>query len=131
MGRLTFKNDNGTWGLKNYDIKKVPSELYGAICKLKDYEESGFSPKQLMDYEEAGFSLEQLEESKWIDIGYGIPNDDRYILVSFENYDLPAIGRYDDGAFYPEDNDKTFVSYGLFVNAWMELPKPYREDYAK
>lgn len=130
MGRLTFKNDNGTWGLKNYDIKKVPSELYGAICKLKDYEDSGFSPKQLKDYEEAGFSPEQLEESEWIDVKSQLPEDNRYILVSFENYSLPDIGRYeskhDGGAFFPGDEDKSYVSFGLFVNAWMELPKPYR-----
>lgn len=119
MGRLTFKNDNGTWGLKNYDIKKVPSELYGAICKLKDYEDSGFSSKQL-------------EESEWIDVKSQLPEDNRYILVSFENFSLPDIGRYesnnDGGAFFPGDEDKSYVSLGLFVNAWMELPKPYRPE---
>ena len=121
MGRLTFKNDNGTWGLKNYDIKKVPSELYGAICKLKDYEESGFLPNQ----------LEELD-MKWIDVKSQLPKDDRYVLVSFENFSLPDIGRYEKdfegGAFYPEDEDKSYVSIGLFVNAWMELPKPYRPE---
>lgn len=52
MGRLTFKNQDGTWGIKGYDIKKVPTELYGAICKLKDYEETQLSPDQIqeMDY---------------------------------------------------------------------------------
>lgn len=121
MGRLTFKNANGTWGLKNYDIKKVPSDLYGAICKLKDYENCGFSPNQ----------LEELD-MKWIDVKSQLPKDNRYILVSFENFSLPDIGRYeakyDGGAFYPGDEDKSYVSYGLFVNAWMELPKPYRPE---
>lgn len=45
MNRLTYKNPNGKWGLKNgYDIQKVPHELYGALCKLKDYEETGLNP---------------------------------------------------------------------------------------
>lgn len=47
--RLTWKTENGTWGLKHYDIKEVPRELYGAICKLKDYEESGLSPDECRD----------------------------------------------------------------------------------
>ena len=41
MERLTWKKENGEWGLHGYDIKKVPTELYGALCKLKDYEEIG------------------------------------------------------------------------------------------
>lgn len=41
MERITWKKENGEWGLHGYDIKKVPTELYGALCKLKDYEEIG------------------------------------------------------------------------------------------
>lgn len=45
---------------------------------------------------------------------------------------LPDIGRYetdeDGGAFYPGDDDRSYVSYGLFVNAWQPLPAPYREE---
>ena len=55
-----------------------------------------------------------------------------YILLSFSNYSLQTIGRYqvDDqgGAFYDGDDDKPLVSYGLFVNAWMPLPEPYKEE---
>ena len=32
------------------------------------------------------------------------------------------------GTFYPGDDEKSYLSYELFVNAWMELPEPYRED---
>ena len=31
------------------------------------------------------------------------------------------------GTFYPGDDEKSYSSYGFFVNAWMPLPKPYRE----
>lgn len=58
--------------------------------------------------------------------------DGEYVLVSFSNYSLPDIGRYqedeDGGAFYPGDEDYTYTSVGLFVNAWQPLPDPYRED---
>lgn len=52
MGRLTYKNQDGTWGLNNaYDIKKVPKELYGALCKLKDYEETGLEPDKAAEFD--------------------------------------------------------------------------------
>ncbi len=47
--RLTFENENGTWGIKGYDIKKVPKELYGAMCKLRDYERIIESPQKLLE----------------------------------------------------------------------------------
>lgn len=44
---------------------------------------------------------------------------------------MPDIARYEEddegGTFYPGDDEKSYSSYGLFVNAWMSLPKPYRE----
>lgn len=46
--RLTFHSPDGSWGLNNgYDMKKVPSELYGALWKLKDYEDTGLQPDQI------------------------------------------------------------------------------------
>lgn len=48
-------------------------------------------------------------------------------------FTLPDIARYEtdeqgNGAFYPGDEDKPYIGYGLVVNAWMPLPKPYREE---
>ena len=62
-----------------------------------------------------------------------LPEPETYILVSFENFILPGIADYrvdDDGsgAFYAGDEDYTYLSVGFFVNAWMPLPKPYREE---
>ena len=81
MARLTYKNPEGTFGLNNgYDMHKVPTELYGAICKLKDYEETGLNPErvaevndffhsqtakilaELQEYKNLGLTLEQLKE---------------------------------------------------------------------
>lgn len=30
--------------------------------------------------------------------------------------------------FIRGDEDKPYIEYGLVVNAWMPLPKPYREE---
>lgn len=60
------------------------------------------------------------------------PEDESYVLVSFSNFPLPDIARYEEndegGTYYPGDDEKSYLNYGLFVNAWMPIPKPYRED---
>lgn len=72
-------------------------------------------------------------EKAWIPVGEMLPDSDEYILLSFDNFTLPDIGRYKvgsdgSGAFYPGDDDKSYVAYGLFVNAWMPLPERYEAD---
>ncbi len=68
----------------------------------------------------------------WIPLEERLPEDDKYILVSFENFSVADIARYeedeDGGTFYPGDEDKSYASDGLFVNAWMPLPEPYRPE---
>ena len=68
----------------------------------------------------------------WIPISERLPEDESYILVSFENATMPDIARYEEndegGTFYPGDDEKSYSSYGIFVNAWMPLPEPYREE---
>ena len=58
------------------------------------------------------------------------PENDRYVLLSFENFSVPMVGRYEEdengGAFYVGDDDETCVSQDMFVNAWMNLPAPYQ-----
>ena len=76
---------------------------------------------------------EQPKISEWIPIAEKLPEPGGYILLSFENYTLTDIGRYEkdedgSGAFYLGDEDESCASINLFVNAWMPLPKPYRSD---
>lgn len=70
----------------------------------------------------------------WIPVEKKLPEDDRYILLSFENFSLPLVGRYEEnekgGAFYLGDCDEedTCISNDLYVNAWMYLPERYKGD---
>ena len=61
-----------------------------------------------------------------------LPKDDKYILLSFENFSLPMVGRYEEnkegGVFYLGDEEDTCISQDLYVNAWQPLPKPYRQE---
>ena len=49
VGRLTWKNPDGTWGLKKLDITSLPNELYAVAYKLMKYENTGLSPEQIED----------------------------------------------------------------------------------
>lgn len=70
----------------------------------------------------------------WIPCAERMPEDNKYILLSFENFSLPEIGRYeakeDGGAFYLGECDEgdTCISQDLYVNAWQPLPEPYRPE---
>lgn len=59
------------------------------------------------------------------------PESGKYVLLSFANFSVPCVGRYEDdengGAFYIGDEDETCTSHDLIVNAWMPLPKGYEE----
>lgn len=78
--------------------------------------------------------LEQDEkENGWIPVSERLPDPDKYIAILLDNCDIPAIGRYtvDDeggGTFRVGDQDESFPELNLFVNAWMPLPEPYKED---
>ena len=151
---LIEKNDNGSWKLKGVEwsqikpgaviTEQVWEKLYGALWKLKGYEETGFSPDQVSELQdetqEQGARLsgeiermKGVERQQWIPVAEKLPEPETYILVSFDNFTLPDIATYrvdDDGsgAFYPGDEDYTYLSTGFYVNAWMPLPKPYRAE---
>jgi len=45
---LTKTNPNGTWSCLGIDLENgVSSSVYGALCKLRDYEDRGFEPDDL------------------------------------------------------------------------------------
>lgn len=44
---LTKTNPDGTWSCQGVDLSEVRGNLYGALCKLRDYEKSGFEPDDL------------------------------------------------------------------------------------
>ena len=56
MGKLIDKEEQGNWALKGVSWQQLRAgqtitqntaeRLYGALAKLKDYEESGLTPEQ-------------------------------------------------------------------------------------
>lgn len=81
--------------------------------------------------------MNKLNERAWIPADEELPSDDRYVLLSFSNFSLPMVGRYEQqedgsGNWYIGDCDEedTCLANDLYVNAWQELPKQYREEAA-
>ncbi len=62
MSRLTQTDDSGNWSLKGLPWKdtyvgqvitrNTEEKIYGALCKLKDYEESGLDPEEAYSLKE-------------------------------------------------------------------------------
>lgn len=105
----------------NPDFEQAVQEIgFGSYCL-----------ENVIRWKEQCFELVE-RKSDWIPISERLPDTDEYVLLSFENYTMAAIGRYEEndegGTFYPGDGEKSYSSYGIFVNAWMPLPKPYREE---
>ena len=122
MNRLTQKRVNGIktgyWSVSKRD------EL---VARLAEYEDTGLAPVEVL-------KLKQ-NTVQWIPMAKELPESADYVLMSFENFSLPAIGRYEvndegDGAWYLGDDNggDTCCSAGLFVNAWMPLPEAYKEE---
>lgn len=120
MNRLTQKRVNGIktgyWSVSKRD------EL---VARLAEYEDTGLAPVEVL-------KLKQ-NTVQWIPMAKELPESADYVLMSFENFSLPAIGRYEvndegDGAWYLGDDNggDTCCSVGLFVNAWMPLPEAYK-----
>ena len=114
MERLTHKRENGI--KRGYWSPNKKQELVDRLAMYEDIEDA-------KDTNVLG---------KWIPCSEKLPEDESYILVSFENATMLDIARYEEndegGTFYPGDDEKSYSSYGIFVNAWMDLPEPYRQN---
>ena len=104
-----------------------------------EFEYNGFNGAILLTGVEA-VTNPVLPESLWIPVldgdGEMPPVDEdgcsEYILVSFSNVPCLDIAQYrvdeNGGAFYSGDDADPYTSIGIFVNAWMPLPKSYRKE---
>lgn len=74
MGRLTIKDEQGNWALKGVKwnqlhvgetiTQQVQEKIYGALAKLKDYEDSGMTPDECLDCCNREKVVKQLEKLK-------------------------------------------------------------------
>ena len=132
---LDLENDNGLINdmtlLNQYRAIGTVEEIVDGI---KQSEEEF---NMLMEYLHIGTidevkALEKQRNNGWIPVEERLPDTKDYILLSFSNFTNPVVGRYEaekdgSGAFYIGDESETCLSQDLFVNAWQQLPEPYKE----
>lgn len=128
------------------EIGEMPYPSEGIGCGLEDvgitdrYEAAAYGWNEAVEgigeiirsnmEDEPVSNTDRLDDG-WIPAEYP-PETNDYILLSFSNFSLPLVGRYDvdetGGAFYLGDcdGDDTCISNDLYVNAWRPLPGPYR-----
>lgn len=130
MKRLTAERVNGI--KTGYWSASKKEEL---VQRLAEYEDTGFEPEEIKGLMDMIIALGKMLMKEWIPVERGLPETSDYILLSFANFSLSAVGHYErnedgSGAFYLGDcnEEDTCVSQDLFVNAWMPLPEPYRPE---
>lgn len=137
MDRLTHARSSGI--KTGYWSPAKKDEL---VARLAAYEDTRLTPEEIVtviDFEKSqvGHLLKELgmerKKHQWIPVTERLPETNDYVLMSFVNFNLPLVGRYEQdetgGAWYVGDcdEDDTCAANDLFVNAWMPLPKPYTE----
>lgn len=123
-------------------FEKILSEIDNGIKTIEPLmkgETRQIAESQIIGLEEARKIVEKYkDDTGWIPVEQRFPDDDDFILLSFDNFSIPMIGRYEEledggGSFYLGDcdEDDTCMANNLFVNAWMPLPEPYRPEEDK
>lgn len=115
MERLTHERSNGI--RTGYWSPNRKDEL---VERLAVYENTGLTPEEMRRGEKT---------PGWISADEP-PQNECYVLLSFENFSLPLVGRYETdgnggGAYYIGDEDETCISQDMYVNGWMQLPESY------
>ena len=133
MGRLTEIDKYGNWGLKRIQwenlligvpiARETYEALYGALCKLRDYEDTGLSPA---DVEEL-----RRQQDRWIPEEERLPEGDEFVLATVSGiYNNITFSSAIQLAGYCEDDGWFIEGYPDWdapeVIAWKPLPKPYK-----
>lgn len=87
---LTTTNSDGTWSCRDVDLKKgVSSGVYGALCKLRDYEARGFEPDDL-DVVIENVHIGSVEDGYTV---FGVWNNYCIAIKNIDSYAVMRIGK--------------------------------------
>ena len=109
-------------------LEEIDQEKKNAALSIRHT--TGYKAGQIRIAERIEEIIRKHMNDGWIPVEEKVPDSGIYIFLSFTNFTLPMIGRYekdsDGGAFYIGDEEETCVSQDLYVNAWRPLPEPYK-----
>lgn len=87
MKRLTHERVNGIkTGYRSPKKKEV------LVQRLAEYENTGFEPEEITGLVDKIIDLSKLIMTDWVPVEEQLPEDNRYILLSFANFSLPMVG---------------------------------------
>lgn len=143
MNRLTQKDEQGNWCLKGLNwndlrdgktlTKEMRDLLYGALWKLMEYEDTGYTPEQIQEFdtlylEKCQEVNELRERTRWIPVEERLPEDKTDVLCFYRSrvgYEQMTVGFIEYGTWWSnEDGSSMTISYDDPV-AWQSLPEPY------
>lgn len=151
MSRLIETDSQGNWALSGVAWKSLYAgqiitdgmweKLYGALWKLMEYENTGFSPDQISDmcdlYDE---KCEELEKANmhWIPVSDQIPDVEDLHDISIDHCTGYLVRTRSGGMMIAHYirvfGDAYFECRTLPIRdvvAWMPLPEPYRRNGGK
>lgn len=138
MGRLIEKDDLGNWYLKGVRWEQlraghvltedVAEKLYGALFKLKDYEDTGVSPdgvEMLMEKYAEAATLLTVPAHEWIPVEEKLPEQNEWVQVAVKRHRL--ISDFGDKSVPNEEKEdhpeQNYVTLGKLKkdNTWVYL----------
>ncbi|CDD45500.1 putative uncharacterized protein [Clostridium sp. CAG:299] len=123
----------GNWGLRELPWKNLYTgtpvtwetyeALYGALHKLKDYEDTGLSPAEVEDL--------RRQQDRWIPVTERLPEGDKFVLATVSGiYNNITFSSAIQLAGYCETEGWFIEGYPDWddpdVTAWQPLPEPYK-----
>ncbi len=100
------------------ELREVMTRLRALAMIAKDKEQVTVSPDTVRALEDA---VRFINRERWVSVDEKYPDNDRYILLSFENFTVPQVGRYEDNNFFVGDETEPLIKQDLYVNAWKEI----------
>ena len=89
MERLTHERSRGI--KTGYWSPNKKDEL---VERLAKYENTGLTPQEI--YELKARTILKAIGNEWIPVEERLPDPDDHILLSFENFDIPLVGHYEE-----------------------------------
>lgn len=137
MNRLTEKINNWRWRLKGVNRKQITPgaeitdevwrKLYGALCRLKDYEDTGLMPDEIE-------RMKGKERQQWISVEERLPEENKSVLLYMKSRSSSGTciqtGSIDKGFWFTQSYPgfQGLANREFHVMAWMPLPEPYTEE---
>lgn len=134
MGRLIRKDNQGNWHLKGVPWERLRAgvtldkattdRIYGALCKLMAYEDTGLEPAEVVDVNEFEKAqtvkllkklAEEREKHRWIPVEERLPGDEGTLVL------VQLSGRPDTNVTLIDSIElATYCEGGWILKGWFQ-----------